>query len=166
MTSSPGRVFFALAAAGLVAACSINETGLLHVQRFEGDGAVVYRKTASGAHLDTRRRGSLTIGRHQSIHVFPSACDGPPGDAAARLSAAISASAPEMSIYYTEGISLIAGAAEVGLTIGVREYTLLTSKPDGAVFARKLAFSNEDFGATRLSLLSEGHACGEGDIED
>ncbi len=166
MTPISPKPHWALIAASLIAACSINEVGIVDIERFEGDGAVVYRKTAPGVHFDTRRGASLTLGRYQSITVFATDCDGPPGDAANRLRAAFSTSAPELSIYYTEGLSLIGGADEVGLTLGVREYSLLAFKPEESEFGRHLAFSSEDFLATRLDLLDQKTNCGGGYVEE
>lgn len=170
MIPFPPKTHWALIAASLAAnlstGCSVNEVGIVDIERFEGDGAVIYRKTAPGVHIDTRRGASLTIGRYQSISVFATACDGPSGAAADRLRAAFSTSAPEMSIYYTEGLSLIGGADEIGLTLGVREYSLLAFKPKQSEFGRHLAFSSENLMATRLDLLDEKTNCGGGNVEE
>lgn len=166
MTPFSPKPHWALIAASLMAACSFNEVGIVDIERFEGDGAVIYRKTAPGVHIDTRRGASLTIGRYQAISIFATACDGPSGAAADRLRAAFSNSAPEMSIYYTEGLSLLGGADEIGLTLGVREYSLLAFKPENSEFGRHLAFSSENIMATRLDLLDQKTNCGGGQVEE
>lgn len=166
MTPFSPKTHWVLIAASLTTGCSINEVGIVDIERFEGDGAVVYRKTAPGVHIDTRRGASLTIGRYQSISVFAAACDGPHGAVADRLRAAFSTSAPELSIHYTEGLSLIGGADEIGLTLGVREYSLLAFKPKESEFGRHLSFSSENIMATRLDLLDQKTSCGGGYVEE
>lgn len=145
----------------LITACSVNEFGYVDVEQYRGDGAVVYRATATGIHLGTRFDDiSLTLGRREAIFIFPEACDVGGESAAVALAATSEVRWPEASIIYTEGLLLLGGSKQFEITLGVREASLIVSRKDSGSFHRRLRFYHNDLAATQLFFEGEQDCVG------
>lgn len=132
----------ALLAASLVAAgCSVNEFGLVAVERTAIEGGVIVLLTAPGLHLDTIGRDpSLTFGRYEALHLFSDVCAAAEGRRA------------DLVIRRIDGLQITAGPGEVGVMIGRREQAQLAMIDRSASMVRFIELNLKDYAQSKLEF--------------
>lgn len=130
-----------LAVSAGLSGCSVNEFGLVDYSNARIDGAIAYKLSAFGAHLDTRSSPSLTFGFYEAMYVFPDACFHELNTVEMTGGEMFGVTSPQAAWRRISGIQIAVGRQEVGVLVGYREQLLAARFPANSSLFRKLSIN-------------------------